>query len=187
MEVPIQVKFRNMDHAPEIEADVRGKIAKLEEFFDRIVSCHVTVEAPHHHHRQGNTYQVRIILTVPNREIVVNRDPGLNRAHEDVLVAIRDAFDDARRQLEDYVREMRGAIKQHRPSLQGRIARLFTDYGFIKADDGHEAFFHRNVVVEIPYDELEEGIEVRFQEEEAPEGPRATSVVVINRHPAVTE
>jgi hypothetical protein len=40
---------------------------------------------------------------VPGREIVVGREPA-NHAHDDMNVAIRDAFDAARRQLEDVAR-----------------------------------------------------------------------------------
>jgi ribosome-associated translation inhibitor RaiA len=42
---------------------------------------------------------VRIDLKVPGKEIVVNRDHD-----EDIYVALRDAFDVARRQLEDHAR-----------------------------------------------------------------------------------
>jgi hypothetical protein len=41
---------------------------------------------------------------------VVNRDRD-----EDVYVALRNAFDAAKRQLEDYVRLLRGDVKTHEP------------------------------------------------------------------------
>jgi len=37
---------------------------------------------------------------------VIGREPTQHHAHEDVYVAIRDAFDAAKRQLEDYVRQL---------------------------------------------------------------------------------
>jgi hypothetical protein len=52
---------------------------------------------------------VRIDLTVPGAELVVSRDPELDHGHEDVYVAIRDAFDAARRQLADTSSERRPA------------------------------------------------------------------------------
>ena len=74
------------------------------------ISYPVVVEAPHKHHHQGKQFNVRIDIGVPGNEIVVNRDH-----HEDVYVALRDAFDAAKRQLEDYARITRGYIKTHEP------------------------------------------------------------------------
>jgi len=82
---------------------------KLEEFFKHIMSCRVVIEAPHKHH-QGKQFNVRIDIGVPGNEIVVNRDH-----HEDVYVALRDAFDAVKRQLEDYARIGHGDIKTHKP------------------------------------------------------------------------
>jgi hypothetical protein len=48
-------------------------------------------------HRQGTIYHVRVDLTAPGGEVVVNREPGEDHTHEDLHVAIRDAFDAARR------------------------------------------------------------------------------------------
>jgi len=47
-------------------------------------------------------------LTVPGAELVAN-----HTQHEDVYVAIRDAFDAMSRQLEDYARKQRGEVKTH--------------------------------------------------------------------------
>lgn len=45
MQIPLQITFRNMDPSPAMEAIVREKAAKLDRFFERIVSCDVTIEA----------------------------------------------------------------------------------------------------------------------------------------------
>jgi ribosome-associated translation inhibitor RaiA len=90
-----------------VEAAVREKAAKLDEFCDDIMSCRVMVESPHRHHHTGKLYHLRIDLTVPGDEIVIKRDPSEDATHEDVYVVIRDAFDAAKRQLEDYVRRRR--------------------------------------------------------------------------------
>jgi len=101
MRQPLQINFRDIPHSDAIEARVREKADKLDKFYDRIMTCSVMIEAPHGHHHKGNLYHIRIDLTVPNGEIVINRDPGDHHAHEDVYVAIRDAFDAARRKLVD--------------------------------------------------------------------------------------
>jgi cold shock CspA family protein/ribosome-associated translation inhibitor RaiA len=182
MEIPLRISFRNMDRTPEVEEAVREKVDKLEEFFDRIVGCHVVVEAPHRHHHKGNIYEVRVFITVPRRELVVNREPGFDHAHEDVRVAIRDAFDKGRRQLEDYVREMRGATKHHEIPSHGHISKLFDDFGFIETPDGEEVYFHANSLVGHDFEILEVGHEVRFVEEPGDEGPQATSIHLLGRH-----
>jgi len=108
MQVPLQVSFLGMEPSPAVEARIREKAAKLERFSTRIVGCRVTVEAPHRHHRHGKLYSVRIDLSVPGKEVSVSHTGPLNHAHEDVYVAIRDAFDAAGRQLQDHARKMRG-------------------------------------------------------------------------------
>ena len=113
MELPLQVTFKNMDHAPAVEAAIRKKAERLDRFSRHIIACHVTVDLPHRHQHQGKQYHVRIDLTVPGGELVVSREPAARHEHEDVYVAIRDAFLAAVRQLEDYVRCQRGETKRH--------------------------------------------------------------------------
>ena len=97
-----------------VEADIREKAGKLEQFYDHIMSCQVVVEAPHSHHHKGNLYQVRIDMTVPDGELLVSHGHHhQDHSHEDVYVAIRDAFDAMKRQLEDYARKRRGDVKHH--------------------------------------------------------------------------
>lgn len=109
MQIPVDISFKHMDHDNKIEEDIRERVGKLEAVCDSIVGCHVVVESPHHSHRKGSLYNVRIRLTVPPRgEITVNREQHENHGHEDVYVAIRDGFNAARRQLKTFVREVRG-------------------------------------------------------------------------------
>ncbi len=109
----IQITFKGIEHSQAVEDDIREKARKLERFSGRILSCHVVIEAPHQRHHKGNIYSTHIDLKMPGMEIVVGRDPMLNHAHEDIYVAIRDAFDAAVRKLEDYVRKQRGDVKTH--------------------------------------------------------------------------
>ena len=181
MQVPLQVTFRNMPPSPAVEADIREKTAKLEEFYDRITSVRVMVETPHRQHRQGKLFHVRVDVRVPGRELVVRREPAHHHEYEDVHVAVRDAFDAAKRQIEDYVRETRGTVKTHETPLQGRIVRLDRerDYGFIATPDTREIYFHRNSVVDAEFDQLCVGDEVRFAEELGEKGPQASTVHLV--------
>ena len=121
MQAPLQVTFRGFPHSEAVEQNVREKSEKLEQYFDKIVGCQVVVEAEHHHKHQGNLYHVRIELKVPNKTLVINREHHDNHAHEDVYVVIRDAFNAAKRQLEDYSRVMRGDVKRHHQEEQASV------------------------------------------------------------------
>ena len=186
MKIPLQISFKNMDPSPAVEARIRDKAEKLNRLFEHITGCRVTVEAPHRHHHKGKLYGVTVDVTVPKGELVVNREGSRDHAHEDINVAIRDAFDAAVRQIEDYARRLRGDVKAHDVPPHGRIVRLFPreGYGFIETSDGREIYFHENSVFEGGFDRLEVGDEVRLSvaEGESAQGPQATTVHPIGKH-----
>src|SRR6266511_2776959 len=105
MDIPRRISFRNIDHSPAIEDYVRRRAAKLRAFSERIVSCDVTLEVPHRHQRHGRHYQVRIEVMVPGADLVVRRAPDERSRHQDLYGAIDDAFDNAGRVLQEYVRK----------------------------------------------------------------------------------
>ncbi len=184
MKVPVTIAFQNLDRSDWIEEDVRGHLQKLEDFYDRITSCHVVVEAPHRHHKHGNLYRVRIVLSVPHRQLVVDDEKGDHPEHADLHVAIRDGFKALRRQLEDFVRDLRGDVKSHAVPQHGRVTQIFSEegYGFIETPEGRSIYFHRNSVSDSAFGELQLGTEVRFTEEAGDKGPQATSVHLAGRH-----
>ncbi|TNF39031.1 MAG: ribosome-associated translation inhibitor RaiA, partial [Gammaproteobacteria bacterium] len=73
MQQPLQITFRDIPYSDALEADIREKAAKLDQFYDHIMSCRVVVELPHGHHHKGKLYHVTIDITVPGEELVVNR------------------------------------------------------------------------------------------------------------------
>jgi ribosome-associated translation inhibitor RaiA len=121
MQLPLQISFHGLDRSEALEKHVREQAMKLEDFCDRVTSCHVVLEQPHKHGRRGNIYHVRIHVAVPRRELVVDREPEAKRAHQDPYVTVRDAFKAMRRQIEDYVREIRGDVKTHAELAPARI------------------------------------------------------------------
>jgi len=180
MQVPLQVHFANVDKSDAVEARVRERVDRLERLHDRITSCRVHIEAPHKHHRKGNRYEVRIDLVIPDAELVVNNKPGDVNAHEDVYVAIRDAFDAIERQLKKRSDRLKGEVKSHEPPLQGRVAELHPedDFGRAETVDGRLIYFHRNSVVGATLDELSLGdpVELSVHSDESSEGPQAGTV-----------
>jgi ribosomal subunit interface protein len=183
MQEPLQITFKELEHSDAIEAWVREHAAKLEKFYEPIIRCHVVIETPDRHSHHGQLYGVRIELTVPGDEIVVSHQGPKDHAHEDVYVALRDAFKAARRQLQDSIRKKRGKVKQHEAPQHARVTKLYLaeDYGFLEGHDEVEIYFHRNAVLHGAFDDLSIGTLVRYvlAEGEGEAGPQASTVEVL--------
>jgi cold shock CspA family protein len=184
MKPPVQITFHNLPPSEEIESKIRVEAERLNGFFERISSCRVVVDVPHRHHREANDYQLRINLKVPGREILVSHEPVEPGDRRDIDVMIRDAFDEARRQLEDYARMLRRDVKARDAAAHARVVRLFPEggYGFLETPDGREVYFHRNSVLGGGFAQLEVGREVAFTEEQGDKGPQASMVRPVGRH-----
>ncbi len=184
MQLPLQISFRHMEPSEAIEAVVREKAAQLDAHADRMMGCRVVVQPAAKHRRHGNLYEVRLDITVPGEEIVVTRGPGEHAEYRDIQVALRDAFDSARRQLEDYVRCRRGAVKALEGAPHAWVSKLFPEegYGFLETPGGREVYFHRRSVLHEGFDRLQVGTEVTFVEEEGKRGPQASTVKPVGRH-----
>jgi ribosomal subunit interface protein len=176
MIIPLQITAQGIELSEGIREAIAEKADRLDKFYDRIMRCKVVVEEPKRHPHEGKLYSVRIIMTVPGGEIVTRRV-----RNADILVAIRDSFQTARRKLEEFARAQRGEVKIHEGSPRGRINALFPDqgYGFLESPEGYDVYFHENSVVNRDFDKLAVGMEVRFFEETGDKGPQASSVVVL--------
>jgi ribosome-associated translation inhibitor RaiA len=120
MQVPLQVTFQDIGHSDAIEARIREEAGKLEQFYDRIASMQVVIARAQHRHKSGETYRVKLRLTIPGAtDIAVSRDPDVTSEHEGAYVTIRDAFKPARRQLQDFARKRQGQVKEHARPLSG--------------------------------------------------------------------
>jgi ribosome-associated translation inhibitor RaiA len=97
----LRITFRGMETSPSAEAEVHRCASGLGECCNRIASCRVTLETPHRRHHQGKLYHVHIDIAVPGRHVLVTHGHDANHQHENIYVAIRDAFDAARRQLQE--------------------------------------------------------------------------------------
>lgn len=176
VKLPLQITTRNVSISEIVKNDIRKKAEKLEQFSEQIINCHVTVDTPHRHHHQGVQYQVSIDITVPGSELVVN-----HRHDEDVYVAIRDAFNAARRQLEAFERRPRGKTKVPEVMPQSTVNKLFVEdnFGFIASPNGYDVYFHQNSIRNGSFNEMTIGTEVRYLEEEGEKGPQASTVILI--------
>jgi ribosomal subunit interface protein len=179
MQLPLQVSFHGINRSDAIEAAVSEKARHLERFSDDIMACRVTVDVLQKHHRQGGPLGVRIDLTIPGRELIVDRVEN-----EDLNVALRDAFEHMARQLEEAVRLRRGMEKQHPRELHGEVVRLDDEggFGFIRTPDGQEYWFGRDNVIGGRFELVSAGTPVQFIAEVASEGLQAKRVSVGKRH-----
>jgi cold shock CspA family protein/ribosome-associated translation inhibitor RaiA len=198
------ITFRGFGPSSDLEAEVHKRIAKLEMYYSSITGCRVLVELAQRHHEAGNRYHVRIDLTVPGEAIVVAHEGNLHATAKDLeaekitrqtetlperkhaLVAIREAFDIARRRLQDYARRQRGSVKVAARPPRGRVVRLspVDEFGYLEAEDGHEVYFHRRAVLDGAFDRLTVGTRVSFVEEPGEKGPQASTVKLL--HPRRT-
>jgi ribosomal subunit interface protein len=106
----IQVVFHNIDQTDALTDAVQKRIAKLKRYCDQIITGRVVLDSPHNNHHKGKVYSVGLEIHTSVVEIRVNQEQHDNHAHEDLYVAIRDAFNAAERQL-------RSVDKKHRISL----------------------------------------------------------------------
>jgi cold shock CspA family protein len=202
MGIPTQVTFRGLAHSETIETEVLEHVAWLERFYSDVVSCRVLVELPNRHRRDGRQFHVRLELAVPNGEpVIVNHEPSTHGPLKDVAaaahqkdneittdhryarVAVRDAFDVARRRLQDFSRRQRGAVKTHEMPAHGVISEIrpSEQFGYIDAD-GRQIYFSRSSVLDNAFEELATGTPVAFVEEKGEKGPQASTVRVLGKH-----
>lgn len=202
MQLTPTITFRGLKHSDALEAEIRARIDKLETYYPSIIGCRVLIELLQRHHETGNRYHVRIDLTVPGDEIVVAHEASLRGTAQDTHVerttkagetdperkhahvAVREAFDVARRRLQDFARRQRGSVKATTRPPRGQISRLYPvdEYGYIEAADGHEVYFQKKSVLRNAFSRLEVGSAVSFVEESGEKGPQASTVRLLHPH-----
>ncbi|MGE5300347.1 MAG: HPF/RaiA family ribosome-associated protein, partial [Acidobacteriota bacterium] len=132
MQVPLKVTYKNLQpqYKESIEGEVNTLAEKIEKFFPAIVSCRVVVEMPHKRHQDGNLFRATITLNVPRKQIVASREHPLHQANENIYVAVRHAFDDAARQLEEYSFKLAREVKAHDLLPHGVVTKIFRNEGY---------------------------------------------------------
>jgi cold shock CspA family protein/ribosome-associated translation inhibitor RaiA len=200
MQLAPTITFRGVKRTTALETEILRRVRLLDTYYRGIMRCRVAVEFVQRHHEAGNRYRVRLELTVPGEEIVVSHEAGLHATAQDVeadrlskvaetdperkhaRVAIREAFDIARRQLQDYARRQRGAVKTAARQRRGRVSQLFPvdQYGYIEAEDGHQVYFQKNSVLKDAFERLAVDSSVSFVEENGEKGPQASTVKLLH-------
>ncbi|HSE39243.1 MAG TPA: HPF/RaiA family ribosome-associated protein [Acidobacteriota bacterium] len=199
MQLPVQITFRNISRSREVEFRILSKVSDLEIYYPRIMGCRVVIDRPHRRHRDGNPYVIKIDITVPGKEISVNRQPSIYKERKDfhdtriskseeinleqkqMEAAINEAFNAARRMLQDHIRKQRGAIKTHEEIPHATVTKLFRrkGYGLLKTANGRQLLFEKQNVLNSDYQNLKIGTKVTYLEEETGKGPEATLIRIV--------
>ncbi|MGC9505577.1 HPF/RaiA family ribosome-associated protein [Baaleninema sp.] len=185
MKIPLQITYNHLEKDPAIDKLVRAKVEKIEQFCNYMNSCRVTLEKVHENPDSGSPYRVQIDMTVPpSHELVVDRSPDRGVQYTPLDVVVRDAFDAARRQLQELKERQRNEVKRH-PDQQmvAVVSELHPDenYGFLKTiNTGRELYFNRQSSDQ--FDRLEVGTGVQYREVPG-EGdrPYAISLKIVNK------
>ncbi len=101
MRSPVTLTFRHTDHSSALEARARELGERLQRYGERITQCHMTLEGSRGGHHSGAPYVVQIDLAVPGAQIHADSRQLNGAGHEDINLALREAFTNAKRQLQE--------------------------------------------------------------------------------------
>lgn len=115
MNTPLEITFKGLDRSAVIERKITEKAAKLEKVFDRMTHCRVVVAAPNKHAHKGKTYEIKIDIGIPDHApLILTHEASVGHAQEDLQVAVRDAFDAAKRRLDEIAEKIHDTAKAER-------------------------------------------------------------------------
>lgn len=185
MQTQVEIDFQGMAAKLDVQDTVARHLQQLEDRYGRITAGRVIVKAPGGHHHTGGLFDINIRLAFPEgREVNVGHTRQDDERYADLGFAVNDAFKRARRQLQDQVRRLQGAVKLHEGLPVGTVVRLdpLGEFGFIATADGHEIYFHRNSVLNDEFPRLSVKARVTYAEEDGEKGPQASTVRLLKKH-----
>lgn len=122
MDTQPQITCQGFSAPPHVLDRAAAEIGKLEKLFGQITACRVVIRRVSERRHKGTLHEVSVHLALPGgREVAVSRGHAAARAQADVMIAIRDAFRAARRQLLEEARGLRGDLKHRRAAAALRI------------------------------------------------------------------
>jgi hypothetical protein len=115
MQSPVTITFRHIGHSGALEERARKLGSRLGRFNGRIMQCHMTLEGADNDCRSGSPYCVKIDLIVPGAQIHADSLHADGAGHKDIYLALRDAFINAKRQLQELDRNPFRSPRSLRP------------------------------------------------------------------------
>jgi len=108
---PIILTFHHIDRYGAVEERARKLGHHLARLNERITHCHITLQGPDDPDGGGAQYLVKIDLMVPGAQILADSLHVDGAGHRDVYLALRDAFNNAKRQLQDLHRDRSKSLR----------------------------------------------------------------------------
>lgn len=99
MQTPLKITFRHMTPSAALEAHVREQLKGLERMCGRLIACDVVIDAPAGRHVQGESFDVRVNVKVPNGNFNARHDRASDATPRDAYAAVREAFGSLQRML----------------------------------------------------------------------------------------
>jgi hypothetical protein len=127
MSFPVQATYRGFKPSEPLNRLIHDEAAKLEKFFDGIVSGRILIERQSGHHHTGTPYHVRLTVVVPGAELAIVTEPSvrvpragdealrlhksdeIDAMYKDPVLTVRDTFRRAKRRIQDYARRRAGS------------------------------------------------------------------------------
>jgi ribosomal subunit interface protein len=154
---PLQITIRDIPQSDTVQEKIQTKAEKLcERYCAQITNFKVVAEYEKKHQNHGKLYKVTVDVNIPSHTLVATK------SHGTLYIAIREAFRSIKRQLDDQMQIRHGETKVHAELQNGRIARVFDDFGFIEDKAGNEFYFHADNVVHPKFARLDIDAPVHF-------------------------
>lgn len=179
--IPFEVTYHGMEASPVAEEQILAGMERLERLNAKVLHANVALARRAVRSAAAGIYEVKIRLSVPGPDIHVSRTPPAHVESENLVTAIGEAFERARRSIIEQREIVRGEVKAHGAVTRGEVTDVFPDHGFIRGEDGRIVYFHRNSVLQDDWNAVEVGSHVRFADEPGEEGPHATAVTLLSR------
>ena len=115
MLTPLEISFHGLERSDAVEARIREKFERLQGHFDRFTHARVVVEAPARRAPRPKFFHVRIEIGIPgHKPILAIHEPDGDHAHTDVMLALRDCFKAAQRQIDEFSARLDHPAKHER-------------------------------------------------------------------------
>lgn len=185
MQVPPEIAFRDIEPSDQVKEQILAGIEDLEDVYPDLVSCRTMVADDTPGQTSGGNIRVRLDIGIPNHELAVVEDNPASDDTRTVEQTVRDAFKTGLRRLKREKARQQGDVKTHGLPPHGRVTRLLADehgvqYGFIRDGEGRQIYFHEDALVDLDYQELEVGDDVRIAVAAGDQGPQASTVAPLD-------
>ena len=123
MLTPLEISFHGLERSEAIESRVREKFARIEKHFDRITHARVSIQSPRRRAPLPKLFHVKIEIGIPgHNSIVVNYEPVNDGGPSDIVMALKEAFAAANRQVDDIVARMDKPARREQARRRPRVA-----------------------------------------------------------------